>query len=181
MPGTPVLCYGDEIGMGENLRLPERDAIRTPMQWSMTANAGYSDAEGRALVRPVVDEGPFSYEHVNVTDQRRDPDSLLLWFERMLHTLRECEEIGVGDHHVISVRPAHVLAHRAQASSGSVVFLHNLSNAAARVQLPVQRDGHGKPVEVFSNREYAEPDLENLEIDGYGYRWIRLRRNHSRW
>jgi maltose alpha-D-glucosyltransferase/alpha-amylase len=181
MPGTPVLRYGDEIGMGENLRLPERDAIRTPMQWSTSANAGYSNADGRALVRPVVDEGPFSYEHVNVTDQRRDPDSLLLWFERMLHTLRECEEIGVGDHHVISVRPAHVLAHRAQASSGSVVFLHNLGNSPARVQLPVQRDSHGKPVEIFSNREYAEPDLENLEIDGYGYRWIRLRRNHSRW
>jgi maltose alpha-D-glucosyltransferase/alpha-amylase len=180
MPGTPVLRYGDEIGMGEDLRLPERDAIRTPMQWSATTNAGFSDAAAQDLVRPVISDGPYSYEQVNVTDQRRQPDSLLVWFERMLHTRHECGEIGVGDHHVIRVEPAHVFAHRADAPRGSIVFLHNLSNRPTRINLPVQPDEDGQPVEVFSDREYPDLDLRDLELDGLGYRWIRLRRTHLR-
>ena len=181
MPGTPILRYGDDIGMGEDLSLPERDAIRTPMQWSNTPNAGFSTASEADLVRPVLHEGPYSYQHVNVTDQRRDPDSLLLWFERMLHTRRECEEIGIGNHTVIPLDPAHVLAHRAEAPSGSIVFLHNLADQPARVCLPEQPDEDHQPVEVFSDREYDDPDLRDLEVGGYGYRWVRLRRTHSRW
>jgi maltose alpha-D-glucosyltransferase / alpha-amylase len=180
MPGTPVLRYGDEIGMGEDLSLPERDAIRTPMQWSATPNGGFSTAAAEDLVRPVLSAGPFAYEQVNVTDQRRDPDSLLMWFERMLHTRRECQEIGIGDHHVVPAEPAHVLVHRAEAPSGSIVFLHNLCDEPARVSVPEQPDEDGHPVEVFSDREYPDPDLRDLEIDGYGFRWIRLRRTHGR-
>jgi maltose alpha-D-glucosyltransferase / alpha-amylase len=182
MPGTPVLRYGDEIGMGEDLRLPERDAIRTPMQWSPTTHAGFTTEHVAAenLIRPVIDEGPFRYEQINVTDQRRDPDSLLVWFERMLHTLRECEEIGIGQHDVLPVEPEHVLAHRAEASSGSVVFLHNLTDEPAKDQLPQQVASAAQPVELFSDREYANLDLRELEVDGYGFRWIRLRRTHSR-
>jgi maltose alpha-D-glucosyltransferase/alpha-amylase len=180
MPGTPVLRYGDEIGMGEDLSLPERDAIRTPMQWSATPNGGFSTAAEGDLVRPVVSQGPYSYERVNVTDQRRDPESLLVWFERMLHTRRECKEIGVGEHQVVPVEPGHVFAHRVEAPSGTVVFLHNLADRPATVGLPPQPDEDGQPVEVFSDREYPDPDLRALEIDGYGYRWIRLRRTHGR-
>jgi maltose alpha-D-glucosyltransferase/alpha-amylase len=181
MPGTPILRYGDEIGMGEDLRLPERNAMRTPMQWSATTNAGFSTAPPKDLVHPVLDEGPYSYEHVNVTDQRRDPDSLLVWFERMLHTRRECEEIGIGDHTVIPVEHAHVLAHRAEAPGGSIVFVHNLADQPTHIRLPGQPGEDNGPVEVFSDREYDAPDLRDLKIDGYGYRWIRLRRTHSRW
>lgn len=167
--------------MGEDLRLPERNAMRTPMQWSATTNAGFSTAAADDLVEPVLDQGPYCYEQVNVTDQRRDPDSLLLWFERMLHTRRECEEIGIGHHTVIPIEPAHVLVHRAEAPSGSVVFVHNLADQPARICLPEQPDEDNEPVEVFSDREYEDPDLRDLKIDGYGYRWIRLRRTHSRW
>jgi maltose alpha-D-glucosyltransferase / alpha-amylase len=151
------------------------------MQWSATTNAGFSTAAPGDLVRPVIAEGPYSYEHVNVTDQRRDPDSLLVWFERMLHTRRECGEIGIGDHRVLDVGPRHVFAHRSDALSGSILFLHNLSDRPARVQLPDQRDEDGQPVEVFSDREYPDLDLADLELDGYGYRWIRLRRIHARY
>jgi maltose alpha-D-glucosyltransferase/alpha-amylase len=181
MPGTPILRYGDEIGMGEDLRLPERDAIRTPMQWAATTNAGFSTAAEEHLVLPVIAEGDHSYEHVNVTDQRRDPDSLLVWFERMLHTRRECGEIGIGEHQVIEVEPQHVFAHRADAASGSILFVHNLADRPARVRLPEQDAGNGQPVEVFSDREYPDFDLDDLELDGYGYRWIRLRRTHARY
>jgi maltose alpha-D-glucosyltransferase/alpha-amylase len=87
--GTPVLRYGDEIGMGENLALSGRDAIRTPMQWSATLNGGFSTAPKKNLCRPVISGGEYGYENVNVTDQRHDPGSLLSWFERMIRTLRE--------------------------------------------------------------------------------------------
>ncbi|MGI5239784.1 alpha-amylase family protein [Dactylosporangium sp. CA-139066] len=182
MPGTPVLRYGDEIGMGEDLRLPERDAIRTPMQWSPIAHAGFTSADVAAedLIRPVIDDGPFAYRDVNVTDQRRDPDSLLVWFERMLHTLRECEEIGIGDHDVLPVEAEHVLAHRAEAPSGAVLFIHNLADRPARFSLPRDVDCGEEPVELFSDREYDHLDLRELCVEGYGYRWIRLRRTHSR-
>jgi maltose alpha-D-glucosyltransferase/alpha-amylase len=182
MPGTPVLRHGDEIGMGEDLDLPERRAIRTPMQWSDTPSAGFSKAPEDRLIEPIIDEGPFSFHRVNVTDQRRDPQSLLSWFERMLNTLRECDEIGTGHHEVIEVDAPGVLAHRAEAPSGTVVFLHNLDDKPAHVGLPEQpEEEEHHPVEIFSNREYPELDLRRLELDGYGYRWMRLGRKHSRW
>jgi maltose alpha-D-glucosyltransferase/alpha-amylase len=155
--------------------------MRTPMQWSATTNAGFSTAPANDLVHPVLDQGPYSFEHVNVTDQRRDGDSLLVWFERMLHTRLECEEIGIGDHTVIPVEQAHVLVHRADAPSGSVMFVHNLADQPAHIYLPEQRDENNELIEVFSDREYDDIDLRDLKIDGYGYRWIRLRRTHSRW
>src|SRR5712672_1149059 len=85
MPGTPVIRYGEEIGMGDNLDLPEREAIRTPMQWDDTRNAGFSRADPEQLVAPVIDFGPYDYRRVNVTAQRLDANSLLTWFERILH------------------------------------------------------------------------------------------------
>jgi maltose alpha-D-glucosyltransferase / alpha-amylase len=180
MPGTPVLRYGDEIGMGEDLALPEREAIRTPMQWSNTANGGFSDAEKDRLIRPVVETRPFGYHDVNVTDQRLDPDSMLTWFERMLHTLRECDEIGSGAHRVLQGAPDAVLAHLAEGPTGSVLFIHNLSEEAHLVHPQDVPTGHQPPVEVFSDHQYrGDVDPSELDIGPYGFRWIRLRRSHG--
>ena len=97
MRGTPVLRYGEEIGMGEDLSQPGRNAIRTPMQWSTKPHAGFSAAKrAKDLVRPVISGGDFGYEKVNVTAQRHDQSSLLGWFERMIRTLRESPEVGTG-------------------------------------------------------------------------------------
>jgi maltose alpha-D-glucosyltransferase/alpha-amylase len=182
MPGTPVLRYGDEIGMGEDLSLPERTAIRTPMQWSPAPNAGFSSTpDSRQLVAPVVTDGPYGCGQVNVTDQRRDPESLLLWFERMLHTLRECQEIGVGQHRVLDAGVKEVLVHRADAPSGSVLFVHNLSESPAVVGIPASEQHDGSPVELFQDEAYDTLDLEHLDVHPYGYRWIRLHRDHARW
>ena len=117
--------------MGEDLSLPERDAIRTPMQWSGTENGGFSEAPTPdRLIRPVVSSSPFGFKDVNVTDQRLEPDSMLSWFERMLHTLRECDEIGSGTHRIIDGTPPSVLAHVAEGPTGVVLFVHNLSEEA---------------------------------------------------
>ena len=88
LPGTPVIRYGDELGMGDDLTLPERACCRTPMQWSTEPNGGFTKSKRPVL--PVIGTGPFGYQHVNVAEQRRDPDSLLNWTERIIRSEKKC-------------------------------------------------------------------------------------------
>src|SRR5699024_3832037 len=89
-PGTPVLRYGQEIGMGDDLSLPERNSVRTPMQWSNQKNAGFSTAPEDALARPMISSGDYGYKHVNVKDQHRDPNSILNWIRQAISFRKEC-------------------------------------------------------------------------------------------
>ncbi|GIJ34325.1 alpha-amylase family protein [Micromonospora sediminimaris] len=179
--GTPVLRYGEEIGMGEDLSLDGREAIRTPMQWSNQPNAGFSTAEPEKLVRPVIDKGEFGYDKVNVTLQRRDRTSLLAWFERMIRTLREAPEIGSGSTtHIDVPMPPGVLAHRADGPTGTMVFLHNLGTTDAEVDLSQLQPEADLPIDVLADRNYDDVGkLDKLQLSGYGYRWIRLCRSWS--
>jgi maltose alpha-D-glucosyltransferase / alpha-amylase len=177
MPGTPVIRYGEEIGMGDRLDLPEREAIRTPMQWDGTPGAGFSSTDPGQFVAPLVDEGPFSYKIVNVTDERLDPKSLLTWFERTLHALRECEEIGSGNHEIIDAGPPSVLVHRATSPAGATLFVHNLAGQPCRLKLGDLHDPEQPPLSFVADSDYGtDVDLDGLDVTGYGYRWIRLRR-----
>jgi len=176
--GTPVLRYGEEIGMGEDLSLPGREAIRTPMQWSDRPGAGFSGAA--ELVRPVVSSERFGPRRVNVTAQRHDPSSLLAWFERMIRTLREIPEAGAGTCRAIDDEkiPVGVLVHQTDDHSGSMVFLHNLADEPATVDLGSLAAMADHPNQVFGDQLYDEPlDLGSLQVTGYGYRWIRLSRS----
>ncbi|MEU4238144.1 alpha-amylase family protein [Actinoplanes sp. NPDC026619] len=177
--GTPVLRYGEEIGMGDDLSLKGRDAIRTPMQWSVLENAGFSTADRKQLVRPVVSTGEFDYHDVNVTKQRQDPTSLLSWFERMIRTLREAPEIGAGTcTHVDVPVPEGVLVHRADDSTGTMLFVHNLCTKDAVVDLSSVYADAEFPNDVIADREYPElGKFTEVAVAGYGYRWIRLRRH----
>jgi maltose alpha-D-glucosyltransferase / alpha-amylase len=186
LPGTPVVRFGEEIGMGEDLALSGRDAIRTPMQWDDTPNAGFSTAAREELIRPVISRGPFAARHVNVRDQQRNPDSLLRWFENLVHTLREAPEIGAGWVSIVDVPlPRSVLAHRFDHRSGSILCLHNLSSTDVTVDIgPVDRvDRRGdRPYDLLLDGPYDAParDLTDLELRGFGYRWIRLCRSDDR-
>jgi maltose alpha-D-glucosyltransferase/alpha-amylase len=174
LPGTPVIRYGEEIGMGEDLSLPERNAIRTPMQWTHQDNAAFSNAERQRLARPLVSGGEFGYQTVNVLAQRKDPGSLLSWMERMLRTLRECPEFGTGTSQAVDVGERAVLALRFEAPTGVMLALTNLGSRRCTVDLGPVATGHA--LEVFSDRTYdpPEPSLEDITLDGYGYRWIRI-------
>jgi maltose alpha-D-glucosyltransferase/alpha-amylase len=182
MPGTPVLRYGGEIGMGENLSLRGRDAFRTPMQWDDSRGGGFSRATPAEFVRPVIARGGFGVRKVNVLDQERDPESLLSWFERMIRTLRECPEVGVGTCTVVDRElPRPVLAHRLDAPEGSMLFLHNLADAPVTVDLDGVPDEGERPTQVFADGIYPEvgASLGRLDLAGWGYRWIRLRRGFA--
>ena len=178
LPGTPVLRYGEEIGMGDDLDLKERDAIRTPMQWFAGTNAGFSAAPPKKLIRPVIEVGDYAYQKVNVTSQRIDPDSLLSWFERMIRTLTECPEIGGGRCSLVQAKlPEAALAHRFDGFDGALLLIHNLGKKKLLIDLGAQEGVGADLHEVFSNRPYPPPNqqLTGLELDPYGYRWIRLR------
>ena len=180
MPGTPVLRYGEEIGMGEDLSLPGRDAIRTPMQWDDGPSGGFSWAT-TDLVAPMPMTGKFGARKVNVRAMQRDPDSLLRWFEQLIGNLRECPEIGVGTWSVLDV-PASpsVLVHRFDAPEGTLLLLHNLADTPVTVDLGPQ-PGTERPWEMFADGPYPRPTarLKGLPLNGFGYRWIRLRRGRA--
>src|SRR5207302_8111870 len=110
LPGTPVIRYGDEIGMGDDLRLPERNCARTAMQWSTEPNGGFTKNAKPVVV--VISDGPYSFQNVNVAAQRRDPNSLLNWMERIIRMRKEVPEIGWGDFSFLSSGTPHVLAMR---------------------------------------------------------------------
>jgi maltose alpha-D-glucosyltransferase/alpha-amylase len=180
LPGTPVVRYGEEIGMGEDLALPGRDAIRTPMQWDEDRNAGFSTADPADLDRPILTRGPYRPRKVNVRTQQRDPNSLLRWFENLIHTLREAPEIGTGRCSVLDVPlPRSVLAHRFDAPSGSILLLHNLANTNVHVDIGPLNGMDGDPYDLLVDGPYDAPGhtMTGLALNGWGYRWIRLRRS----
>jgi maltose alpha-D-glucosyltransferase/alpha-amylase len=177
LPGTPVLRYGEEIGMGENLRLHERDAIRTPMQWSAEPNAGFSTAEPTRLIRSVISNGEYRYERINVASQRLEYDSLLNWTERTIRTRKECPEFGSGKVRFLPTRNPSVLAHSCEWQGGTVVAVHNFSRATCTVTLDLPEDT--LDVQYLYGRRLQEPHpgpSPVIDLDGYDYRWLRLRR-----
>ena len=140
LPGTPVLRYGDEIGMGDDLALPERNCARTPMQWSTEPQCAVSP-RATGPCSPVIDEGPYGYEHVNVAKQRRDPNSMLNWTERIIRMRKEVPEIGWGDFRVLATRDPAVLAIRYDWRNNSVLFVHNLDEKPREISFSVGLPG----------------------------------------
>ncbi|KAA5542607.1 trehalose synthase [Roseiconus nitratireducens] len=176
MPGTPVLRYGEEIGMGEDLSLKERSSIRTPMQWSDSKGAGFSNADAAELIRPVVSKGPFSYQKVNVTDQQRDAESLLNVTEHMIRVRKENPAFGCGEHSLVETQDSHVIAHQSTWDGHSVVAVHNLSDQDLEVTLDLAERKNAKVTELLTDDRYDTPKRITLPIQvaGYGYRWFRL-------
>jgi maltose alpha-D-glucosyltransferase/alpha-amylase len=174
LPGTPVLRYGDEIGMGENLRLPERNCARTPMQWSTEPQGGFTKSEKPIL--PVISGGAYGFEHVNVAQQRRDPNSLMNWMERMIRMRKEAPEIGWGEFSILQTRTPAVLAIRYDWRNNSVMIVHNLSATPCEVWLEVGVEDSGCLVNLLSG-ENSNSDASGKHcvlVEPYGYRWFRV-------
>jgi trehalose synthase len=183
LPGTPVLFYGEEIGMGENLDVDGRLAVRTPMQWSDQPNGGFSRARPSRLPRPLT-AGPFGPEHVNVAEQRTDPASLLEFISLLVRRYRESPELGWAQFRPLEQPHRHVLAHESQWDDRRIIAVHNLSAVSCTV--PLTLDGCGSSDHLVdllqTTTETAIDDGGSCEValEGYGYRWLRLRARDSR-
>ncbi|MDH2429107.1 alpha-amylase family protein [Sphaerisporangium sp. TRM90804] len=175
LPGTPVLFYGEEIGMGENLKAEGRQAVRTPMQWTPHRNGGFSTAEPSTFPNPVV-EGEFGPEHVNVSAQRRDPDSLLMWITTLVERYRECPELAWGEYKVLDTGESRVLAHRADIEGETVVALHNFADEKVSFELTLDGLDDGKVLTdllVDGTVELSKTGVARFDLEPYGCRWLR--------
>jgi glycosidase len=177
LPGTPVLFYGEEIGMGENLDAPGRMAVRAPMQWgNSTANAGFSPAPADKLIAPIV-EGEFGPQAVNVEDQRTSPDSLLAFVTRLAYRYRECPELGWGEAAVVDVDDPRMLVLMYQWDDSGMVTLHNFSGEPGRVELELDWVPDGtRLVDLLDDLDVSLEDggRASVEVEGYGFRWLRI-------
>jgi len=175
LPGTPVIRYGDEIGMGDDLSLPERLAARTPMQWSTEPQGGFTRHPHPP--NPVISGGVYGYQHVNVADQRRDPNSLLNWMERMIRFRKETPEIGWGEFEIVRTPRKDILALRYTWRGVSAVVLHSFSGDP--IQLAFRCGPKNDPDKTLinilsSDHSYvAEDGKHHILMEPYGYRWFR--------
>jgi maltose alpha-D-glucosyltransferase / alpha-amylase len=176
LPGTPVIRYGDEIGMGEDLSLPERNCARTPMQWSNEPHGGFTKNAQPAV--PVISGGPYGFEHINAAIQRRNPNSLLNWTERIIRMRKEVPEVGWGDFAVIPTRNPAVLVMRYAWRNNWVLFVHNFDAKPHEISFSVGL--HNETERLLVNllgEEHSHGDehgKHRLVIEAYGYRWYRV-------
>ena len=190
LPGTPVIRYGDELGMGDDLSLLERNSCRTPMQWSNEPQGGFTTNPHPK--NPVITGGTYGYEHINVADQRRDPNSLMNWMERMIRTRKETPAIGWGEFIVLPARRRDVLILRYTWQNNSVVIIHNFSpdpielrfrsSANPRASRAGKRSASQQLdlnlINIISN-DHSRADSTGrhlILLEPYGYRWFRVGR-----
>jgi len=182
LPGTPVLFYGEEIGMGENLAAGSRLAVRTPMQWTSGENAGFSRAPADKFPAQIP-SGAYGPEHVNAAAQLSDPDSLLNFITRLARTYRHCPELGWGSFEVLDQPHRAVLAHRCTWDDGSLLAVHNLDADGVIVPLQLGELAPGTTLADLLEGGSVVPDQNGrceLTLEGYGCRWLRVNPPDSR-
>ncbi|WP_137388733.1 alpha-amylase family protein [Rhodoligotrophos defluvii] len=177
LPGSPVIVYGDEIGMGEDLSQHGRNSVRTPMQWSAAKNGGFSSAPNNRIIQPAVEDGPFSYKSVNVELQQSRPDSLLNFIKQLAAARLAHKEIGTGFVEFLESSSEQVLVHRYPPGETALVIMHNLSGKEAPVdiKLGISAQPRHEPILGGDIPDPVEGRL-HLKLEPYGFRWIRVHR-----
>jgi maltose alpha-D-glucosyltransferase/alpha-amylase len=176
LPGTPVIRYGDEIGMGDDLALPERDCARTPMQWSTEPHGGFTK-NGRPVL-PVITDGPYGFEQVNAAQQRRDPNSPLNWTERIIRMRKEIPEIGWGSFKVLPSGSSAVLVLRYDWRNNAVLVIHNLAPMPLEIHLDLKSGGEdANDLINLLSEDHSHADARgkhHIVLEPHGYRWYRV-------
>ena len=175
LPGSPVLYYGDEIGMGDNIRLPDRDGVRTPMQWENSPNAGFSEAQPDDLYSPVITEEPFGPDRVNVSDQRSDPDSLWSVMRHMIAVRQAHPVFGRGSLVWVDCGNQAVAAYQRLYQEDRLLVINNLSSSKQTVSIPLPGIGPLKPVELLTgeNLPPTQSDQLSLSLEPHQYLWLK--------
>ena len=177
LPGSPIIYYGDEIGMGDNIWLRDRKGLRTPMQWSADENAGLSTAHPGVLFAPVIDEGEYSYRTVNVANQSRNPTSLLNWTRRMIQIRKNNPAFGRGSFEILDVDNRHILAFERTYQDQRVLCLFNFSTAMQSVRVPVSVTERSPVVDIIGDSELHEVTVRQkyqMTLGPRGYAWLRI-------
>ena len=176
MPGTPVIYYGDEIGMGDNIYLGDRNGVRTPMQWSPDRNGGFSRADPAALVLPAIMDPLYGYEAINVEAQTRDPHSILNWMRRMLAVRRRHPAFGRGTLTFLYPKNRKVLAYLRQYASDTILCVANVAHSPQAVELDLSQFAGRSPVELNAGTLF--PPIGQLTylltLPPYGFYWFAL-------
>jgi len=180
LPGMPVIYYGDELGMGDNVYLGDRDSVRTPMQWGPDRNAGFSVANPQQLYLPVIIDPEYHYETVNVEAQQQNPSSLLWWMRRIIALRAQHQVFGRGDLEFLLPENAKVLAFTRTYQDETVLVVANLSRFAQSVNLDLHDHRGTVPVELFGGTEFApvHEGSYNLTLGPYGFYWFALQPQH---
>jgi maltose alpha-D-glucosyltransferase/alpha-amylase len=173
LPGTPLICYGDEIGMGEDLSLEERSSVRTPMQWSSEKNAGFSDARPKKTILPIISQGKYSYKKVNVDAAKKDKDSIYAHVQRLIALHTQLHLISNTTPTILSLSNPHLLGFAYKQKGTTIVALFNLSSREQTTPRETCLFQGKNMKEILSNRAYKKNKTPAfIELDAYGYRWF---------
>jgi maltose alpha-D-glucosyltransferase/alpha-amylase len=177
LPGSPVLYYGDEIGMGDNVYLGDRNGVRTPMQWTGGWNAGFSEADPERLYLPLVSNPVYGYQAVNVESQRRLNNSLLAWMRRLIQVRQTVTVFGRGGIEFLKPRNHRVLAYLRRHGTDTVLVVSNLSSTAQAVELDLAGLAGAIPIEMLGRSLF--PRIRRtpyvVTLGPYDFYWFRLR------
>ncbi|MTB53626.1 maltose alpha-D-glucosyltransferase [Lewinella sp. W8] len=181
LPGTPVLYYGDEIGMGDNYYLGDRDGVRTPMQWNNNENAGFSEANPHSLYLPVIRDTEYSYRWVNVRRQQQNPNSLLNWTKRLLGKRKNYRVFGRGKISWLKPDNGRILAFIREYEDERIVVIVNLSRHPQSVELDLSEFAGSTVQEVFGRTYFHDVGREpyQITVSSHGYYWLELRSTPS--
>lgn len=176
LPGSPIMYYGDEIGMGDNVYLGDRDGVRTPMQWSGDRNAGFSKADYARLYSPVITDPVYGYQSVNVEAQERSSSSLLSWTKRIIKLRKQYPVFGRGDVEFLETGNRRVLAYLRRYENSHILCVANLSRFVQPCELDLQRYSGATPVELIGNHPFPRiGDLPYfLTFGPHDFYWFRI-------
>lgn len=175
LPGAVMLLYGDEIGMGDDLRLPERVSVRIPMQWDTSENGGFSSVDPSGVIRTVKNEGALSYKVLNVQSQQNDPHSLLSHITSLTKLQKEHLDIGHGKYTMLSVHPSSVFALSFTFEGKTLITLHNFSDEPCTVVLEDLK--YTTMTEFYSDAQDYDKEVKasTIPLRGFGYRWFMVK------
>jgi maltose alpha-D-glucosyltransferase/alpha-amylase len=176
LPGSPVLYYGDDIGMGDNVSLADRGGLRTPMQWNNQLNAGFSQADPTQLYAPVIDDPATGYRRINVEAQLRDQHSLLAWLKKIIAARKNVPAFARGTVEMLPSSNPRVLTYLRQYGDERVAVVGNVSGQGQRIELDLQRFAQTVPVDLLGGTTLSpiggQPYV--LTINPYEFYWLRL-------
>jgi maltose alpha-D-glucosyltransferase/alpha-amylase len=176
LTGSPIIYYGDEIGMGDNIWLEDRNGVRTPMQWTPDPLSGFSEADPEKFYAPVIDSSPYAPDTVNLVDQQADPESLFNTVKKMVATRRQYKAFGWGSFNWLDAGTSAVAAYERRFGEERLIIIHNLTDHNQLISIPVRGSQAIYPLDILNNRNLRplENGYLNILLTPYRYLWLKI-------